>query len=52
MTIEEAIGLLREAHKVAVGYECWDCGIDEQPVWERIDAALAAHEQQAARFAE
>jgi hypothetical protein len=45
MTIEEAVTLLREAHKVAVGYECWDCGIDEQPVWERIKEALAAHER-------
>ncbi len=44
MTLEEAVTLLREAHKTAVGYECWDCGIDEQPVWERIAAALAAHD--------
>jgi hypothetical protein len=45
MTLEEAVTLLREAHKTAVGYECWDCGIDEQPVWERIAAALAAYER-------
>jgi hypothetical protein len=44
MTLEEAVTLLREAHKVGVEYECWDCGIDEQPVWERIKEALAAHD--------
>ena len=32
--------LLAEAREAGVAHECWDCGIDEQPVWERIRMAL------------
>ena len=52
MTIEEAVALLREAREAEGDYDCADCGILDEPVWQRIDAALAAHKQQAARFAE
>jgi hypothetical protein len=41
----ELLALLREALKVATSYECWDCGIDEQPVWANIAAALEEHDK-------
>lgn len=44
MTLEEAVALLREARKAVGDYDCYDCGIRDEPVWARIDAALAARE--------
>jgi hypothetical protein len=43
MTIEEAVALLREARTAIGDYDCWDCGMLDEPVWARIDAALEGH---------
>jgi hypothetical protein len=49
MTIEEAIGLLREARAAVGDYDCADCGILDEPVWKCIAAALAAHDAAASK---
>ena len=46
MTTEEAIDLLREARAAVGDYDCADCGIRDEPVWGRIDAALASHKSE------
>jgi hypothetical protein len=46
MTIEEAVALLREARKSVSDPFCYDCCVGGEPVWGRIDAALAAHKRE------
>lgn len=40
-TEKELRALLAEARAAVGNYECIDCGIGSQDLWERIDAALA-----------